>query len=179
MLLRRIALLLASVTLTATLHAQALPAATRSLSFEAGIGVSIASPDYTVSTIKGYSLFGSADFRSGLGIDIEYHDTNLVTPHDIGESTFLAGLRYGRHERRFYPYVKGLAGIGTFTFQQGYFPSTTSSNYHVYAFGGGVEYRVSQRVALRLIDLEYQDWTTFSPHNLTPVVYTFGVAYHY
>ena len=179
MLIRRIAFLLVSAVITATCHAQALPAATRSLSFEAGGGISIASPDYSFGTIKGFSVFGAADLRSGIGIDVEYHDTNLFTPHDIGEKTFLVGLRYGRHERRFYPYIKGLAGEGTFTFQQGYYPATTSSNYTVFAFGGGLEYRASQRIMLRLVDAEYQDWTTFSPSNLTPIVYTFGAAYHY
>jgi hypothetical protein len=179
MLGRRIIVLLGSFMVTAALHAQALPAASRSLSFEAGAGVSFANPDFTDPYIKGISIFGSADFRKGLGVDVEYHDTNIITPHDIGEQTFLGGLRYGVHKRKFYPYVKGLAGIGTFNFQQGYYNVASSKNYSVFALGGGIEYHASERISIRLIDMEYQEWTTFSPSNLTPIVYTIGAAYRF
>jgi hypothetical protein len=176
---RRIALLLGSFMVTAALHGQALPAASRSLSFEAGAGVSFANPDYSNKYIKGITAFGSADFRKGLGVDVEYHDTNIITPADIGEQTFLAGLRYGVHKRKFYPYVKGLAGIGTFSFQQGYYAKASSSHYSVFALGGGIEYHATPHISIRLIDMEYQEWTTFSPSNLTPIVYTIGAAYRF
>jgi opacity protein-like surface antigen len=179
MLARRIVLFLTCATLTAAVQAQALPTATRTLTLELGVGVSIASSDYAPGTIKGYSIFGAADLRNGLGFDIEYHDTELFTPHDIGESTVMAGLRYGRRERRFYPYVKALGGRGIFTTQQGDYATTTSTPYRAFALGGGLEYHASRSVTIRLVDAEFQNWTTFKPNGLSPVVYTFGAAYRY
>ncbi len=44
------------------------------------------------------------------------------------------------------------------------------------AFGGGVEYRVKHHYNLR-VDLEEQKWPDFSPHTLSPIAITAGVAY--
>jgi hypothetical protein len=176
---RRIVLVLAGFLFPVALHAQALPAASRGLSFEVGGGVSLASPDYSDQYIKGVSLFATADFSKGLGIDIEVHDTDIITPHDLGEKSYLAGIRYGRHFKKFYPYGKGLLGIGTFSFHQGYFPAESSKNYSQFALGGGLEYRATEHITIRAIDAEFQTWTTFSPNNLSPIVYTVGAAYRF
>lgn len=180
MLFRRIALLIASFTAVSALHGQALPSATGGgLSIQVGAGVSIASPDYGDTKVKGITAFGNVDLPMGLGLDVEYHDVNIITPRDVGESSFMGGLRFGVAKGHFYPYVKALAGVGTLSFQQGYYVSSSSSSYGAYGVGGGLEFRAKKHLVVRIVDLEYQDWHSFPPNGLTPYIITFGVGYRF
>jgi hypothetical protein len=181
MIFRRIALLFASCSVAVALHAQALPSATvdGGISYQVGLGASIGSPDYGDSTIKGITVFANADLHMGLGLDVEYHDLNIITPLDVGESSIMAGVRYGKDERHFYPYLKALAGVGTLSFQQGYYATNSSSSYGAYAFGGGLEYHPRGRWMVKIVDLEYQEWHSFPPNGLTPYVFTFGAGYRF
>lgn len=163
--------------LTTQVSAQALPAAARSARVQIGVGASFAKPDFTDATIKGISLYGSIDVGKHIGIDGEVHDMKLFTPRDVGESSYLLGLRYGIPEKRFYPYAKVLAGLGSFSFQKGYFPRNSASTHKIYALGAGLDYSASRRINIRVIDLEFQRWPGYGPHGLTPLVATFGLAY--
>ncbi len=181
MLVRRIALLFACVTVAAAAHAQALPSATSSgVSYQAGGGISFGQPDYADDVIKGVTVFGNMDFHSGLGLVLEYHNLELVTPQDIGEASIVGGIRYGRrYKGKFYPYIKATAGVGTLQFEQGTYATTTSYNYKIYAVGGGVEYHTDGHLMLRLVDFEYQDWPNFQPNGLDPYVITIGAGYRW
>jgi len=180
MVFRRIALLIASFTVVSALHAQALPSATGgSLSIQVGAGVSIASPDYGDPKVKGITGFGNVDLPMGLGLDVEYHNVNIITPHDVGETSFMGGLRFGVAKGHFYPYVKALAGVGTLSFQKGYFASNSSTSYGAYGVGGGLEFRTRGHLMVRIVDLEYQDWHSFPPNGLTPYILTFGAGYRF
>jgi hypothetical protein len=165
------------VGLTIQMSAQALPAAAKSTRVQIGVGASFAKPDFTDAAIKGISLYGSVDFGRHLGIDGEVHDIKLFTPRDVGESSYLLGLRYGITEGRLYPYAKVLAGLGSFSFQKGYFPSNSASTHRMYALGGGLDFRANRNINIRVIDFEFQRWPGFGPHGLTPLVATFGLAY--
>ena len=179
MFARSVAIFFSGLTVAAAVHAQALPSATGGgLNIQVGAGVSIAEPDYGDKNVKGVSFFGNVDLPIGLGLDVEYHDTNIVTPLDLGESSFMGGLRYGHLTHRFYPYGKVLAGVGTLSFQQGYYVTSSSSTHGAYAFGGGLDYRLKRHIVIRPIDVEYQKWT-YQPNGLTPLVFTFGVAYRF
>jgi hypothetical protein len=177
MLARRIATLLAALIIAATVHGQALPAATRGLSVQAGLGYSFASPDYSDKYTQGISAYADADFAHGLGVEIEYHAPIIITPRDIGETSFLGGVRYSYHKRRFIPYGKLMAGLGTFHYYQGYNAANSSQSYGMYAFGGGLDYRATEHITIRAIDAEYQIWPGFPPNGLSPIVYTIGAAY--
>lgn len=165
--------------MTSVMHGQALPTAVSQATLQAGAGISFAKPDYTDKTITGLSVYANLDFHVGLGLDLEYHDVNILTPNDLGESSFMGGLRYGHHFHKLYPYGKLVAGVATIHSQQGYFAANSSSSYGAIGFGGGLEYRLSDHLNLRPIDIEYQRWHNFPPSGLSPIVATIGVAYRF
>ncbi len=154
-------------------------AASRKITVQLGVGVSAAKPDYDNSFIKGGSIYGSINFGSHFAIEGDYHNLLLFTPQDIGESSYLLGVSYGLTRHSFHPYVKAQAGLGTFQFQQGTYPATTSSTHKIYALGGGLDYYLRHNINIRIIDLEHQSWPGFGDHGLTPVVGTVGAAYRF
>jgi hypothetical protein len=178
---RYLALLVVLIAFPCGLFAQATPAASRPLDLQIGVGISAAQPDYSAPHIKGITIYGTLDFRRfrHLGIDGEIHDLKIVTPSDIGQSSYLLGPRYEWRIGRFRPYAKALFGIGNFEFQKGYYPVDSSGNYFIYAFGGGVDLRATRRINVRLFDIEQQEWPSFENHGLSPLVGTIGAAYHF
>jgi hypothetical protein len=58
---------------------------------------------------------------------------------------------------RFQPYAKGLVGFGQFNYPYNQGQDTDL----VIAPGGGVDFRLTRRVRLRLADFEYQFWPQF------------------
>lgn len=175
-------MLLMEMAIAAPIYGQAVPAATRAVTIQIGVGVSAASPDYNPGVIKGGSIYGDMDFRTRLGIvgiEGEIHDLEWFTPRDIGENSYLMGLRYGINKRGFHPYGKVLAGLGTFQYQKGFYPKTSSSTYKMIAFGGGLDYIATKQFSVRIFDLESQDWPRFRAHGLTPFVVTAGIAYRF
>jgi hypothetical protein len=162
------------------LHAQADATAERLAVVQLGAGLSIVQPDYETSSIKGYSFYGDFDFTPHIGIEGDIHIATVITPTDIGESTYLLGPRYVFHHGRFHPYAKALLGLGVFTFEPVYVNSTSSSSTHkIYAFGGGLDITVKRRLNVRAFDLEYQGWPGFTANGLTPLAYTAGAAYRF
>jgi len=160
------------------LHSQALPTATRALSAQVGAGVSLSSPDYSTDLNKGISAYGDVDLnRYHVGLEVDFHDLAIITPHDIGEITFLAGVRYVRDYRRFRPYAKVLAGVGTFEFQQGFYTASSSGGHMAFAIGGGSDYVLKRKINIRIADFEYQHWNY--GNGLTPWIITVGAAYHF
>lgn len=165
--------------LTTWAHAQAVPTASRTSSIQIGAGVTYARPDYS-SPIKGITVYGSYDFSKYLGVEGDIHLVNLITPADIGETTYLLGPRFRYRYRRFTPYAKALFGLGQFQYQ---YPSNwgkaSTSTYGVYSFGGGVDLRATRHLNIRAFDFEYQKWPGFQPNGLSPLVMTIGAAYSF
>jgi len=159
-------------------HSQALPTATGRGGFQAGGGYTIASPDYAQRKIQGFTLYGDLDLAYHYGVEAEYHYISLGTPTDIGENSFLIGPRFIYRHRRLSAYGKGMIGIGDLVIQN---PNDnvghTGGTKFAYALGGGVDYQVSHHFVVRPIDFEYQHWSYES--GLTPMVFTFGVAYRF
>lgn len=54
-----------------------------------------------------------------------------------------------------------------------------TGNYFAYSLGGGLDYQASEHIIIRAIDVEYQKWPSFGRDGLTPIVFTFGAAYHF
>ena len=164
--------------LPSVMHAQALPTASRAGVLQAGAGVSMANPDYTQKYIKGITGYATFDFTPHLGVEADVHYTSLITPEDFGENSYEAGIRYVIRKGRYEPYAKGLFGIGSGTFQTGiYMGNQHSTSYPIYSLGAGLDIRFSHHINVRAIDAEFQQWPTFAPHNLTPFMFTVGVAY--
>ncbi len=160
---------------------QALPTASTTASLQVGAGYTIASPDYGQKKIQGFTGFVDYDFGLHFGIEGDAHVVNLITPTDIAENSYLAGPRIIYPYRgRFNFYGKALVGESTFKVletqdNQGQYNGT----YFTYALGGGLDYRASHHIVIRAIDVESQKWPSYGRNGLTPLVFTFGAAYHF
>jgi hypothetical protein len=80
------------------------------------------------------------------------------------------------HKHRLTAYGKVLIGRATLTSSHNGTP-LSSSSYNAYAFGGGLEYRLTRKVNIRAMDVELQKWPSFYPNTLSPIAYTFGASY--
>jgi len=165
--------------IASTLYGQDMPGATRGATFQVGGGFSAANPDYSRKWITGVSVYADADLRRHIGIEFDYHYINLNTPFDLGEVTYLVGLRYSVNIHRFHPYVKGMLGLGTFEIEKDYYHNSSSNTYMAAAFGGGVEMPLTGHLNLRVIDAEFQRWPSFPPNGLSPFALTSGLAYRF
>lgn len=177
-----IGLLAFALSFTTQARAQAIPTASTTGSFQAGLGYTIADPDYGPKRIQGVSVFADYDFGMYFGIEADAHIVELETPTDFAENSYLGGVRFILpYRQRVKLYGKALAGTGNFRVletqdNQGRF----NGNYLTYAFGGGVDLAVTRKIVIRAIDLEYQKWPNYdNGGGLTPLLYTFGVAYHF
>lgn len=163
--------------LTASLHAQAIPTATKPSRLQLGAGFTYARPDYS-TPIKGISGYGVFDFSRHIGIEGDIHMVSIWTPSDIAENTYLVGPRVKFEFGRFTPYAKALGGFGQFKFQYpSRWPKAATYTYGVYSFGGGVDFHYKRHLNIRPFDIEFQRWPGFKPDGLTPIVMTFGAAY--
>jgi len=165
-----ISALLAMLALPSVMCAQALPTATSMASLQVGAGYADAAPDYTKSSIHGISAFVDYDFRQHIGVELAIHDVTLDTPSGVGESSYLIGPRFLLPRGPFTLYGKVSAGMGSLSGQ-----AVQKSSYSAYAFGGGLDYRVTRHIVVRAFDYEAQHWST----GLTPTVITIGAAYRF
>lgn len=163
--------------LTVFSHAQAVPTATKSGTLQLGIGGSIVSPDYGQLKSKAITIYSDFDFRRHIGVEGEIH-YGLTKPSGIGESTYLVGPRLYTTRSIFTPYAKVLLGMGSISYQIPLKPNY-SETYLAYAFGGGLDIKVTRFLNVRAIDFELQKWPGFTPNTLSPYVTTIGVAYSF
>ena len=161
------------LALAPSIHAQADYTAVKTSRVQAGAGLLYLQPDYTNDSIKGYSVWGDYDFRRFIGVEVEAHLGDVITPADINENSYMVGPRALYHKRKFTGYAKLMFGRATITNTD----FNASSSYNVYAFGGGLEYRVLRRINIRAVDFELQKWPDFEPHGLSPLAITFGASY--
>lgn len=164
---------------SAVAKAQALPTASRQ-PIEAGVAFSFGSPAFqdTPTYVEGFTVFGNLGLTGRLGAQVDLHLDSYLTPIDIGENTFLIGPRFSvLREDRANVYVKGMGGLGRFAYQANTYLNPHSDTYGVFAFGGGVEYRLSRSIDLRAIDLEFQTWPGFPSGSIHPVVASIGFAW--
>jgi hypothetical protein len=156
-------LLLLAVCLVPSTQAQTVQAANQGgLPLSAGGTVSGYQLGYGQIKILGGTAFVDADTLHHFGVEGEFR---MLTFHlkanqnvDENAKTYLAGPRYSRHYGRFQPYVKGLVGIGQFNYPYNYAKETDL----VVAGGGGVDYRLTNRIRWRAADFEYQMWPQFT-----------------
>jgi hypothetical protein len=123
---------------------------------------------YGERKLLGISAFIDADTKRRIGLEGE---ARWLEFHQIGNvhvETYAIGPRYHMNFGRFQPYAKGLVGIGKFNFPY----NDAHGSYLVIAAGGGVDYRITRRLRLRLADCEYQYWPQFTFAPMT----TFGVS---
>ncbi len=156
-----------------SLCAQAIHTADRTTRIQAGVGVLALNPDYTTGSVIGLSAWGDYDFSKYVGAEISTHFQEFITPGDITENSYMLGPRFTYRRKKLTVYAKAMVGRATITNQQ----FNLSSSYNMYAFGGGLEYKIAQKFNLRVIDFEQQEWTSFKPNTLAPTAITLGVSY--
>jgi hypothetical protein len=122
---------------------------------------------YGQRKMAGIAAFVDADSKRRFGIEaegrwLEYHQTE-----NVHAETFSVGGRYHFDMGRFSPYAKGLVGFGDFNFPYNY----ASGRYLVVTAGGGLDFHWKQRITVRAVDFEYQDWPNFTFGNMN----SFGV----
>lgn len=156
-------------------HAQALPTATGPGAYLiVGGTFSDFESDYGKQAITGAGIYADSNLFWRYGLETEARRT--VYP-DFGESqsTLLAGPRWSFRAKGLVPYVKLLAGGGRFDFPYGY----AHGNYFVVAPGAGLDLRLGEKLRLRLIDFEYQDWPSFTYGPLHPYGVSAGLSYQF
>jgi hypothetical protein len=160
-------------------HTQALPTAVGHGNLQAGVGWSLAGPDYGQKNIQGVTGFADFDFTAHIGVEADVHYIALETPEDLAENTYEIGPRYVYRKGRFAPYGKFVAGLGDLVIQETQDnPGKYSGTYFMYGFGGGLDILASHHIVVRAIDFEYQRWPSLG-NGLSPWVGTVGVAYRF
>jgi hypothetical protein len=166
-------LLLVGISTVRAVRAQALPTATGPGAYViVGGTFSDFQADYGRRSITGASVYVDSNLEWRWGIETEAR--RIMYP-DFGESqsTLLAGPRWSFHPKGFVPFVKFLVGGGRFEVPYGY----GYGNYFVMAPGAGVDLRLGQRVRVRLVDFEYQDWPGFTYGSIHPYGLSTGISF--
>ncbi len=183
--------------------AQAVPSATgRQASFSVGGMGSISQPDYEggwaaaanpsqpcppvgqcapVATSSGQALFGAgvyADLKVNRWVQIEgearWQRWNQFA--GIHQDNYLIGPRLPIHRfGKATVYGKTLFGFSKMDF--GSFGNYGHGNYTDFAFGGGVDWKLSRRLTFRPADFEYQYWPWWGNSNLKPYGASMGLSY--
>ncbi|MDR3727598.1 MAG: outer membrane beta-barrel protein [Terracidiphilus sp.] len=152
--------------------AQVIPSADAGgLTLSAGVTGSGYTLQYGERKMLGITGFVDLDTRRHLGIEGEARWLVFHQTADVHATTYAIGPRYHLNKGRFQPYAKALVGIGQFNFPYNY----ASGNYLVVAPGAGVDYRLNNRIRLRLADFEYQYWPQFTYGAMTSVGVSTGI----
>jgi hypothetical protein len=168
-LLPLLALLSASALL-----AQALPTATGPGSYVAvGGGGSIFQTDYGQRNIGGLTAYADINPTWRYGIEAEARFLRFRTSEQLTETNYLIGPRVALRFGPLRPYVKFLVGDGKVTLPFHY----AQGSFLTYAPGGGVEYMLGDRLAVRVLDVEYQLWPAFPYGKLRPYGISAGISF--
>ena len=163
----------------ARMYAQSNPTAVRRAGISIFGGISRVSPGYSADT--NYGAMVGADFTRyyrlfAPSLELRYTDSSGSS---VGESTLQVGLKLEKDFGRYRPYGGLGIGYGSIVFQHpAIFPTGpySSDNSFVYVGGGGLDYRLSSTVALKL-DLQAQSWRLGTEGSrFTPVATTVGVS---
>jgi hypothetical protein len=171
---KRVSIFIALLATTSMINAQATPTAARRGDLQVGVGFSDANSDAQPERYKGFALYSDFDFKKHWGAEAEFHIVKDPTPAGRYEKTYEIGGRYFQTYGRFVPYAKLMVGRGVFNYAN----NTANLAYNMWAGGIGLDYRIKSYLNARG-DFEYQNWSGFPPHGLTPTMYTVGVAYHF
>ncbi|HEX4156289.1 MAG TPA: outer membrane beta-barrel protein [Acidobacteriaceae bacterium] len=169
-----------AVSLPPALHAQATAAATRGGMAQVGVAYTTSNQDEFKQRLQGVTIYGTFDLNNNFGLEGDVHMMSILKSYySYTESSYDVGLRYVRHYRSFSPYAKGLIGFGhsQTPSPNEIYGGNTPGTYMLFALGGGLDYGLTNKINIRIVDFEYQRWPNFPPHGLTPAPVSFGIAY--
>jgi hypothetical protein len=113
---------------------------------------------YPRRILAGAGAYVDLNFTKHIGIEAEGRFLRQNQIFGSYEDNYLAGPRLVSVRGRFSPYVKGLVGSGHLNFPLG----AGYGNYLVIGGGAGLDIRMTDKLKLRVIDFEYQEWPHFS-----------------
>lgn len=165
------ALLLASA---ASARAQVTPPGNRGeLHLSVGGTGSFDTVNYGSRQMFGATAFVDAESTGHFGLEGEARFIEFPSQmDDVHAETYSVGGRY--HwvlTNHWQPYAKALIGFGNFNYAY----SLGQDHDLVVTAGGGVDFRWTRRVFLRVADFEYQDWPEAHYSNLVPYNLSAGI----
>ena len=187
---------------TVAAGAQVVPTATgRQVSLTVGGMASVFQPDYegawviqsdpSVSCQVGYycaplAQNSQALFGAGAYIDLKVNRWVQFEAEGrwqrwnqyagIHQDSYLAGPRLPLYRfKKATVYAKTLFGFSNMDF--GFFGNYGHANFTDFAFGGGVDLKLTKRLTLRPADFEYQYWPWWGNSSLSPYGASVGMSY--
>jgi hypothetical protein len=112
---------------------------------------------YGSRKMLGVAAIADLDTKRRIGIEGEAQWLMFHQTANVHTTTYLIGPRYHLTFGRFQPYVKGLIGFGQFNYPY----NLGTDNDFVVEPGGGLDFRVTRRLRIRVADFEYQIWPGF------------------
>ncbi len=176
--MKRVVLLAALASFPTGLLAQAAPAVRTGAALTGGAYYSSFHSDYTPNRLGGAGIYVDWDVFGRIGVEGEARWLRFNQQLGSYEDNYLAGPRYSRRYGKFVPYVKFLMGAGELEFPSNF----GHGGYFALAPGGGLDYRLTRHVTLRVVDYEYQFWPSalgggLPSNGLTPNGFSFGAGY--
>ena len=126
---------------------------------------------YGERKMLGFTGFVDADTRHHFGLEAEGSWALFHQTANVHATIYDAGPRYRMTLGRYQPYAKAMVGLGQFNFPYNY----AHGNYLVVAPGGGVDFRLSRGIRLRLADAEYQYWPQFTYGAMSTISVSTGI----
>ena len=124
-----------------------------------------------------FAIYGNYSILNGrwpVAGEINFSRMASDAPGKGSEYSLLVGPTIGHYYGRLKPFAKVGLGIGHFSLQGA--PGQQLGTHLAIGFGGGLEYHLTSRIALRPLDYTYERWN-FSPNALSPSVLGFGASY--
>jgi hypothetical protein len=123
---------------------------------------------YGARKMLGVAAIADLDTKRRIGFEGEAQWLMFHQTANVHTTTYLIGPRYHLTFGRLQPYTKGLVGFGQFNYSYNLGHDTDL----VIAPGGGIDFRITRRIRVRLADFEYQYWPLFHYGGLS----SFGVS---
>ena len=157
------------------LYGQVVPSAIHSpISLTVGGTASVFKPDYVENKLGGVGAYVDLNVFRSFGVEAEGRWQRFNEFEKISQDNYLIGPRYRLHPIwRAQPYVKALGGYSNMNFEFG----EATGRFTTLAAGGGIDWRLTRRLSVRAIDVEYQWWPNFLNGSLTPYGASVGVGY--
>lgn len=168
------AVVLAGLAASRSAYGQAQAAASGPGSYLAVGGTgSIFQEDYGKQHIVGPGAFLDVNPTWRYGVEAEARFLRYNTDEQVTEDNYLIGPRVAIRPGPLRPYVKFMVGAGHIVLPFNYAAGT----FFTMAPGGGVEYLVGDRLAVRIVDFEYQMWQKFPFGELRPYGLSAGISF--
>lgn len=191
--MRQMGALFFSILLTAgaiDARAQAVPAAKfRQISITAGGTASIFQTDYAglsnesytepAASSSSYPLFGAGafvdvKFTRWAQLEAEGRWLRWNQFQNISQDNYLIGPRLPVYRfRKAAFYAKALGGFSKMNFN----PYGGHGSFTDFAFGGGMDVKLTKRISWRAADFEYQYWPWWGDSSISPYGASMGISY--